>query len=214
MKARGSTEYHTAHHAQGWGWQLNHRPTPSVPVIFVHTWTHLKWYNMLSSPMLHKTFPCCIPHSISVVFHHLTGAQDHMFDILGLCGPCRPRFLFVSEFDNYQLPRTTTKLWPWFIQTMHSKSTTITIRRIIRRSLKPTVYLTTNNVHSGECQPTQGRLMRSGLQLSGDAPHRLGTPQHGNPNAQWKQTRILHNTRKQTDLYSSLPYTESTGQST
>ena len=43
-------------------------------------------------------------------------------------------------------------------------------------------------------------LLRSGLQLSGDAPHRLGTPQHGSPNAQWKQELKLHNPKQQTDF--------------
>ena len=38
-------------------------------------------------------------------------------------------------------------------------------------------------------------LMRSGLQRSGGAPHRLGTSQHRSPNVQWKQNKILYNTR-------------------
>ena len=59
-------------------------------------------------------------------------------------------------------------------------------------------------------------LMQSGLQLI------VGTHPTGweRPNTEAQTLtveaihKILHNTRKRTDLYSGLPYTESTGQST
>ena len=54
-------------------------------------------------------------------------------------------------------------------------------------------------------------LVWSGLQLSGGAPHRLGTPHraqtHGGSN---NKNYIIH--RRQTYLYLGLPYTENTGQ--
>ena len=59
----------------------------------------------------------------------------------------------------------------------------------------------------------RNQMLWSGLQHSGDAPHRLGTP-HARPNAQWKQNSkyyIIH--KQQTYLYLGLPYTENTEQS-
>ena len=43
----------------------------------------------------------------------------------------------------------------------------------------------------------------------GNAPNTEAQTVHSRSN-----NKILHNTRKQTDLYSGLPYTDSTGQST
>ena len=48
----------------------------------------------------------------------------------------------------------------------------------------------------------------------GERPHRLGTPNQARQPIRSGSKKILHNTRQQTDLYSGLPYTESTGQLT
>ena len=55
----------------------------------------------------------------------------------------------------------------------------------------------------------------SGLQLSGDAPHRLGTPHRAQIDTVEAITKYNYITyRQQTYLYLGLTYTENTGQST
>ena len=61
---------------------------------------------------------------------------------------------------------------------------------------------------------SNGIVVRSGLQLNRDSPHRLGTPhsEAQTHSGSRNQNYIIH--RQQTDLYLGLPCTEDTGQST